>query len=217
MKNRLRIEKTLLETITDKSKERNMYVHDMFLARDIFWQRLDFIMEYLIKYAPEGNSVLDLGGGSGMLCKPLSSIYPSVDIIDVDITDANNIKNYYNLMNVNLISSDIADFNKAIIYDVIIAADVLEHFHDLRLPIEFIKNHTDENSVVVVSLPTENVVYSLGRSLVRKQKPIDHYHKSKDVLLFMEENGFKVIDLCFCPKYILSIPLFQVGVLQKIK
>jgi 2-polyprenyl-3-methyl-5-hydroxy-6-metoxy-1,4-benzoquinol methylase len=135
----MKIDKNLLLKLTDSTKERNIYTHKFFLARDIFWQRLEYAFKFLTKYTSKDMKLLDFGGGSGVFMKTLASYYKDVSVIDLDIEDAINIAKYYNLQNVKLIQSDINQYITDFKYDVIVATDVLEHFQDLNQPINFIK------------------------------------------------------------------------------
>jgi len=50
MNDSIRITPEVLKKITNQNNERNMYVHPNFLARDMFWQRLEFITRLLKDY-----------------------------------------------------------------------------------------------------------------------------------------------------------------------
>lgn len=60
--------------------------------------------------------------------------------------------------------------------DVIVAADVVEHFADTRRVVEKLKKFMNTHMVLATSLPTENTLYELLRLLFRKKKPEDHYY-----------------------------------------
>jgi len=210
----IRINKDILLELTDSAKERNIYTHPLWLARDIFWQRLEYAFGYLQKYTKPNDRALDFGGGSGVFCKTLSSYYSEVSIIDLDTEDARNILSYFGINNVKLINEDINKYQLDNKYDVIIATDVLEHFYDLQVPMDFLKSCLNKDGFLLVTLPTENWVYELGRKIVNKQKPADHYHSSNSVIDFIIQSGFKKIDEMFVPKYILPIPLFEVSIFQ---
>jgi len=210
----IRITPEILKNITNQNNERNMYVHPNFIARDMFWQRLEYITQFLASYSINRQNVLDLGGGSGMLCKPLSHLFDSVDIIDLDTSDAENVIEYYKLHNINVMCEDISNIDAKVTYDAIIAADVLEHFIDLHIPLQFIKKRLKNDGLLFVSLPTENFIYDLGRIIIRKTKPLDHYHSSKKVLQFLKSNGFELIHKRYCPTYIFPIPLFEIAVFR---
>ena len=210
----VRISKEILVKITDILQERNIYVHPNLLARDIFWQRLERIGHFLKKYAKHEDKVLDFGGGSGAFSVALSRLFSSIDIIDLDCSDAMKIIDYFGITNVHLINGDIRHAKIEQTYDVIIAADVLEHFKDLNVPLAFFKKNMSKTGLLFISVPTENWLYCLGRLIVNKKKPIDHYHSSRDVIDFLKRNGFQVIRRDFMPRYLATIPLFDICVLQ---
>lgn len=212
----IRITPEILKNITNQNNERNIYVHPNFIARDMFWQRLEYITRFLESYAMNRQTVLDFGGGSGMLCRPLSHLFDSVDIIDLDTSDAENVIEYYRLPNINVMCEDICNFNTKVSYDVIIAADVLEHFADLQIPLQFIKKHIKNNGLLITSLPTENFIYALGRIIINKTKPLDHYHGSNEVLRFLSNNGLELIHKRYCPTYVGPIPLFEIAVFREV-
>jgi len=207
----VRISPQILSDITNIDNERNVYVHPNPMARDIFWQRLESIIQLLDSYAQNRQQALDFGGGSGMLCKPLSHLFDSVDIIDLDTSDAEKVIEYFDFHNINLICEDIGNFDNKLAYDLIIAADVLEHFSDLQIPLQFIKRHIKSDGLLIVSLPTENGLYTLGRAIIRKTKPLDHYHSSTEVMQVLADNGFKLVSKRYCPRYVFPIPLFEIA------
>ncbi|EDZ62407.1 SAM-dependent methyltransferase [Sulfurimonas gotlandica GD1] len=208
----VRIDRDTLLELTDATKERNIYTHPLFLARDIFWQRLEYAFKYLKKYTKPTDKILDFGGGSGVFCKTLASYYDDVSIIDLDVDEAKNIISHYDINNVTLINEDINKYKMDGKYDVIIATDVLEHFYDLEAPINFFNKFLKKDGILLVTLPTENWVYELGRKIVNKQKPEDHYHSSNHVINFLKKSNFKEIEKRFIPKYIVPIPLFEVAI-----
>ncbi len=211
----IKIDRDILINITDINNERNIYVHPNFLARDIFWQRLIYAFKYVKKYTTSDMSVLDFGGGSGVFAKSLSNYFKELSIIDLDLEDAKSIAKYFNISNINFITEDINKFSSNNQFDFIIATDVLEHFENLDIPLNFFNKFLKKNGLLLVTLPTENWIYELGRKIVNKDKPKDHYHTSKHVVNFLLKNGFTILEKCFVPKYILEIPLFEVVILEK--
>ena len=100
--------------------------------------------------------------------------------------------------------------------DIVIATDVLEHFRDLSTPIEFINKHLVKDGLLIVTLPTENILYELGRVVINKKKPEDHYHKSSAVIDFLQENGYSITHSSYVPKYFIHIPLFSCVAFKRI-
>lgn len=205
----IRIDRKKMLTLSSSSKERNIYTHPFFIARDIFWQRLEKVFDYLDRSTNKTDNVLDFGGGSGVFCKALSQFYNKITIIDLDTEEAENIIKHYHLDNVECINSDINKYTSKERYDIIIATDVLEHFKDLSEPLNFFRKFFACNGLLIVTLPTENKLYEIGRRVINKKKPVDHYHKSRDVIAFLQKHEFEIIESSYIPKYIIPIPLFE--------
>lgn len=211
-----RIETKILAQLTDASNERNVYLHGFFLAREIFWQRLENLYGLILLHCSRQNNVIDFGGGSGVFSLPLSNFFRQVDIIDIDTSDAENIKKHFQLPNVEILKQDIRGAGELKKYDVVIAADTLEHFENLNEPLHFINKVLAKDGKLFVSLPTENWLYMLGRLLVGKSKPKDHYHSSNQVIDFFKNNNFEVVESRYSPVFIkMRFPLFYIAVLQK--
>lgn len=210
----VRIDRDVLLRITNKDNERNIYTHPLSLARDIFWQRLEYAFLLIEEYAKKDMQVLDFGGGSGVFSKSLSQYFNKLTIIDLDTSDAEKIKKYFNIKNVNILNENINNYTSHDKFDLIIATDVLEHFKELNEPLNFFSKYLKNNGMLLVTLPTENYLYEFGRLLINKKKPIDHYHKSAEVLDYLSRNGFKKIKNFYVPKYLIQIPLFEVVILQ---
>ena len=210
----IRIPLELLKEITNTAQERNIYAHPNPLARDIFWQRLEKLYKLIQRYAKRNYQVLDLGGGSGMFTKALSSFFQTADIIDMDNNDARKIIDYFKIKNANLFDGDINEIKLERRYQAIIAADVLEHFYNLDEPLTFLRAHLEKDGLLFISVPTENWLYIIGRILIGKKKPDTHYHSSKTIINFLVQNGFKILKKTSSPAYIINIPLFEIAILK---
>lgn len=207
---RVRIPVKLLQEITDASNERNIYLHPNWLARDIFWQRLERLFEMLTRHTLPQDTILDAGGGSGVFLKALCGYYNHVQVVDLDADDAERVQHRLGLANVTIHKTNIQEYNATHSLDVIVFADVLEHFKDLRIPLEFLRrNLSPGRGKLFISVPTENYLYELGRVLVRKQKPADHFHSSETIIRFLESQGYKLFERQWSPRYGIPIPLFD--------
>lgn len=162
--------------LTDPHNERNIYIHSNPLARTIFWQRLSQLLQEIREFAPRNAHALDFGGGSGVFSKSLCTVFKKVTIVDRDPEDAKRIQNHFRLDRLEILEADLLTHRPQAPYDVIIAADVLEHFADLAPAIESIKSMIRNQGWLFISVPTENWIYEIGRKLVRKTKPEYHYH-----------------------------------------
>lgn len=212
-----RVQMDIWMSVTDPTKERNIYAHANRLARDIFWMRLERLFRYLCAWSNPMDRVLDFGGGSGAFLPSLAGFYDSVTIVDLDAADAINIAHKMRINNVEILQQNVFAYSPEEKFDVVILADVLEHFKELDAPIAWIKKNLNENGKLFVSLPTENWVYELGRFLVGKQKPADHYHSSSEVLKKLQEHSFVIKEKCYSPNYLVPIPLFEIAVLEHVR
>ena len=208
------IDTEVLKKISSQN-ERNLYIHPSFIVRAFFWARLKTAMLLINKFVRDDYKALDLGGGSGVFSKGLCSKFKKVDIIDLDTADAENIKEHFKLDNLRIIEDDIINFEGKDKYGIIIAADVLEHFPVTSVPVNFIKNKLEYNGILVVSLPTENFIYKLGRIIINKSKPLDHYFNSKTILQHLKNNNFELLEKTFSPNlFFAKIPLSDIAILR---
>jgi 2-polyprenyl-3-methyl-5-hydroxy-6-metoxy-1,4-benzoquinol methylase len=210
-----RIERELLLELTNAGLERNIYVHPNRLARDIFWQRIGEIRRLVSKYAEPTYRLLDVGGGTGVLARTVSPLVSQVTVLDVDAADARSIVHHFDLDNVTIVECDLQQYRPPALFDVVTAADVLEHFSDLTLPIDFIHRVCRPEGLLVISVPTENWLYRVGRLVVRKKKPVDHFHRAADIVQALSRSGLAQIERSSIPKIGLRLPLFEIAAFRK--
>lgn len=211
----IRIPPDVLGRITDAAHERNIYAHPNPLARWIFWQRLAVGLRTLQARAPREAEVLDFGGGSGAFLPSLAASFRRVDVIDRDLADARRVAAHYRLANVELHEADVTATPAARQYDVVMAMDVLEHFADPQVPRRFIDACLKPGGLLLVSLPTENWLYRLGRLVVRKQKPADHYHPAHALIRYWRDAGYEQLTHRHVPRLAgLAVPLFSIALFR---
>lgn len=204
-----------LTRLTDAQHERNMYAHPNPVARDIFWQRLE-VGYRLLRDVSTGSKVLDLGGGSGAFLPALAQRFADVSVVDLDLDDAKRVATHYQLKNVRLFERDITAWDNAEKYDLVVTMDVLEHFADKSVPRRFLDNHLKPNGLLLVSLPTENWIYRLGRVVLGKTKPADHYHPAHKLVQYYRNAGYTLLAQRSVPRLgPLALPLFYIGLFRK--
>lgn len=212
----IRDNRQTMRKITEETAERNIYCHPNPIARDIFWQRLELLAKGIQENSSDKNNVLDFGGGSGAFLKGLSSLFKTVEVIDLDPADAQKMRDYHKLNNVIIHKEDIQKWKPKQPFNAVVATDVLEHFQNLDVPINQIKNFLDPNGILCISVPTENWIYLLGRKLINKKKPADHYHNSQTILQKLEKEGFHPIWKNQAPQYAgIQIPLFDLAIFKR--
>ncbi|MCC6297845.1 MAG: class I SAM-dependent methyltransferase [Anaerolineales bacterium] len=143
------------------------YSHPNPLINWLFWQRLRAAMNHIEKSAPHEN-ILDFGCGSGVMLPFLSQHSQRVTAIDVDLLPLEMVKQHIPLA----ATVQVLDANQTPIsnltpksFDLINALDVLEHVDDLPQTLSQLMNLLKPNGQLVVSGPTENILYQIGRKL----------------------------------------------------
>jgi len=155
------------------------YSHRNPLINWLFWQRLRTVMDYIETEAPY-ERVLDFGCGSGVMLPFLCTISTRVTAMDIDLLPFERIRrqrafpanlNVYNARKVSL--KDLPGDS----FDLIVATDVLEHVDDLSGTLNAMKERLKPGGQIVISGPTENILYKLGRKLAGPEYSGDYHER----------------------------------------
>lgn len=170
----------------DVLETKSIYKNPRSLTGRLFWSRLTSTIKFVENYQITGN-VLEFGCGSGLLLPSLAGHFDKVVGVDLNIGDAEIVKNEMSLNNVELVNNDILDYKHTSDFDLIIANDVLEHIYDLRTVIVHLRSLLSEDGHILFTVPTENWLYHLARSIFRVEKPEDHYHTAQEIIDLVDE------------------------------
>jgi len=143
------------------------YSHPNPLINWLFWQRLHTAMNYIEKWGPY-EKVLDFGCGSGVMLSFLAGHSQRVTAMDIDLVPLDRVKEYIPLAeNIRVLDANHVAISQmtAKSFDLINALDVLEHVDDLRDTLSDLLNLLKPDGRLVVSGPTENILYQIGRRL----------------------------------------------------
>jgi SAM-dependent methyltransferase len=155
------------------------YLHPNPALRWMAWRRLEVVVSALQRLAPRkesGSVALDFGCGSGVLFRDTLTRFERVIGVDLVLTAARALVAELGLKDVSLHTPPEADASVAPgSVDLLIAAEVLEHVDDLPPTLTQFKNWLKPGGTLLVSLPTENALYRLGRRLAGFS---GHYHHS---------------------------------------
>jgi SAM-dependent methyltransferase len=150
------------------------------LVRWIFWRRLAKLLEF--SSAVERGRVLDFGCGEGAFLPSLCSNFKDVVAVDVDVAAARALAGHYGLDNLSILKARAPTLPFADgIFDFIVAADVLEHVRDLDPVVKELARLLAPGGRLVISAPSENVLYEVGRKIFGFTKPDDHFHTPRDI------------------------------------
>ncbi len=151
------------------------YAHRNLFIDYIFWQRIKIAYKYGLTY--KNRKVLDFGCGSGLLSYALAKNGVSIVANDVEFSPLNLLKEKINFpeeiefIEGNLLTTNIGEKS----FDLIIALDVLEHISNLDEYILLFKKLLKKNGVIIVSGPTENVLYKIGRRMAGEKFTGDYH------------------------------------------
>ena len=151
------------------------------LVRELFWRRLDAL---LALSRSKRERVLDFGGGNGVLTPTLSRLYRGVVCVDLRTEMAEELVRAEGITNVSVHAGLLAELHLPDgHFNTIIAADVLEHIVELEALVAEMHRLLAPGGELLVSAPSENRFYELGRRVFGYTKPDDHYHSAA----FIEE------------------------------
>ena len=193
-----------------------LYFYGNVLSSKIFWLRLRWIHALVLRCAERRRSCLDFGAGGGVFLPSLARLFERVTSIDLETTEAQRVVEHYGLANVRLVRGDVAttDLPEAP-FDAIVAADVLEHFRDLSVPVAALRRWLADHGALFTSLPTESGLYDRLRRLYGVPRPPDHHHTGFEVEDFLEQSGFRRVARRCVPLVVRIAPLYLVSAWRK--
>ena len=205
------IRKVLAETEQGRLDEAGFpaYSHQNPLINWLFWQRLYKAMNYLERNAPYEH-ILDFGCGSGVMLPFLCRISTHVTAMDIDLLPFERINRQrpfpanlevFNAQEVKLTNLPQSSF------DMIVATDVLEHVDDLPGTLNDMRALLKPNGQIIISGPTENIFYKIGRALAGPEYSGDYHERGILEVKNLLASQMKVVHIAtlYWP-----LPLFEV-------
>lgn len=184
------------------------YSHFNPLIRWLMWKRLD--TAFVLADKEKDKSVLDFGCGVGVFLPTLANYFTNVYAIDLFPYYA---KKLCEMKGLKVVFKDsVEDFENDSI-DIIFSTDVLEHIDDLPEMMSRFRKKLKSNGQLIISGPTENFVYKIGRFLAGFAGKGDYHHRNiDDIIQAALENDFKVKEIKFLPfklpPYLFKVILF---------
>jgi SAM-dependent methyltransferase len=207
-------DKSIIER-TKAYKEYRSYT-DPFVSI-IYWGKLKEVFNYLKNR--RWNTILEVGCGYGYLLPSLCQI--SEKVIGSDVKDAFEFCKKVTLKeikkkhaNLELKEIDARHLSSVIdkeSCDAIVAVSVLEHISEYEVAIEEINRCLKPQGIFVCILPTENLLYKIGREIVRYPSEYHKGYDHKELRVCLSKN-FREVKTWFFPFH---LPLFLYGIYQK--
>ena len=185
------------------------YSHPNPLINWLFWQRLRVVMDYINRDIPYEHA-LDFGCGSGVMLPFLCGISARVTAMDIDLVPFERVSRLQafpaNLQVHDARELALKDLQQAS-FDLIIATDVLEHVDDLPNTLADLKNLLKPGGQVIISGPTENFLYKIGRKLAGPEYSGDYHERDiREVRKILGEQT----DVVHIATLYWPVPLFEV-------
>jgi 2-polyprenyl-3-methyl-5-hydroxy-6-metoxy-1,4-benzoquinol methylase len=180
------------------------YTHSNLAAASVSWWRLASAAKAYRRHCPEG-PILDFGAASGELFHVLQpdELYHFVELND-KLTEA---LIYFNPEAIRQTQDSLSPGN----YGAVFALDSLEHNHNIPELLERIHKTLRKDGLLILSGPTENWIYRLGRRLAGFS---GHYHTTNigDIEM-MSEALFSKVEQRTIPLPL--APLFNITVWKR--
>lgn len=181
-----RIPRDMLErmakTVSQEDKDEMAipsYLHSNPAMRWMAWKRVTVTAQFLrdaCKRLNEGSglTIMDFGCGTGVLFDEASLYADTVYGVDIVLEPAKLLVEEWGLGKVSLLSPEQAEIQiSEESVDTIVAAEVLEHIDPIDETLAFFRSRLRANGNLIVSLPTESLLYRIGRRLAGFE---GHYH-----------------------------------------
>jgi 2-polyprenyl-3-methyl-5-hydroxy-6-metoxy-1,4-benzoquinol methylase len=155
------------------------YSHPNRLINWLFWQRLHIAINFIEKHGPY-EEVLDFGCGSGVMLPFLAQHSQHVTGMDIDLVPLEHVKKYISLAeNIRILDANETSLSQLTpsSFDLISALDVLEHVEDLSRTVSELLTLLKPGGHLIVSGPTENVLYQIGRKLAGAEFSGDYHER----------------------------------------
>lgn len=154
------------------------YLHSNPLIRWLMWKRYETIAAML---KPGSNKqALEFGCGVGLFLPHLLANYDQVFALDLFPQYAQSLMQQKNIQPSFINSlNDVEDAS----LDTIVAADVLEHIEELDDYLALFHRKLKTDGQLLVSGPTENALYQLGRVIAGFGDKGDYHHTNIDKLI----------------------------------
>jgi len=185
------------------------YSHQNPLINWLFWQRLHKAMDYIEKSAPYENA-LDFGCGSGVMLPFLCGLSSRVTAMDIDLLPFERVS-HQRTFPTNLTVHDAREVTlnelPEACFDLIVATDVLEHVEDIVGTLNAMKTLLKPGGQVVISGPTENILYKLGRALAGPEYSGDYHERGILEVRNLLKQQMQVVPIATLTRL---VPLFEV-------
>ena len=169
------------------------YRHRNPALRWMAWRRVEVVAARLVETTQEQGmaaTLVDFGCGTGVLFETGQKAAKRVIGVDLVLAPARALAERWELGVELMTPNEARDLIDADSVDIIVAAEVLEHVEPLEETLALFQRWLRPEGRLVVSLPTENRLYQLGRRLAGFH---GHYHHddAESIDRKLRDSGFR--------------------------
>ena len=190
--------------------DKDVYLRLIKNQKSLWWfaARRKIINKFIKMYLGNKTNyqLLDFGAGSGANIQILNN-YGNVDVYEKDKEATLHLKKFFLNKSTIKIIDNVDNIN---FYDLILLADVIEHFENDKSLVEFLSRHLKPNGKLIVTVPAFQFLFS------SYDIALHHYRRySKSSLKKLFEKDFNILKLSYF-NFFLFIPSCIVVLLMKI-
>jgi 2-polyprenyl-3-methyl-5-hydroxy-6-metoxy-1,4-benzoquinol methylase len=187
------------------------YAHKNPIIDYIFWKRLEIAANFVSANSKPNSNILDFGCGTGVFSYEMALRGYNLTSLDLNLKPVELLKNKIQYSeNIAFIEGDFFALNfEENSFDAIVALDVLEHIplNELPLFLEKFDKILKKDGCIVISGPTENILYKIGRKLAGNDFTGEYHETTISKIKDVFESKFKVKTLA---KLIWPFTLFEI-------
>ncbi|MDN3205518.1 class I SAM-dependent methyltransferase [Algoriphagus sediminis] len=189
------------------------YTHKNPFIDWLFWERIKIAYNFANKHKSV-DKILDFGCGSGVLSYMLAEKHYTVTACDIEFAPLELVKSKIEFpRTINFIEGDILTHNLMDnSFDIIFALDVLEHIEDLEPYIDEFHRLLSPNGIILISGPTENIFYKIGRKIAGSRFTGDYHVTNISIIKETFKKKMKIFSLT---KLLFPVVLFELFTAQK--
>jgi len=186
------------------------YENKNYYIKKLFWNRVKTALKFSDIGKRSKNTILDIGCGRAMLFRLINKHKSNINMVGIDINEDIKKLKIKNSRFIVVKPNEPFPFKKEY-FDEIFALDCLEHIDKLEFELNQIKKVLKNKGLLIISGPTENLMYKLGRfKMKRRWKEVYEDGESHCWNIFqikekILKNGFRLEKSKILPFRLLSL------------